>query len=677
MSKLNHWLKQQQNSNQRFVSLQDLFFSQKKNAYLLYRVKLFNLQYLIHYAFFCTFYVSNYRGMSSRSFSIVALLYLVQKVMINFWWGAIETMRTQVRYDKDAHKTIELELCIGNYLLLSLILAILLLLVNYWVGSLYIESTNPDFLVQHFILFFSICLPILLVVKTFHSGIYAITRVIRTPLSIITPDLLGLISLLLLYPMISLQASLYAMIVQSLAGLILQLKFVSRMYRFYDVWPKLPTARQFIRWLKTFPILEFFIAGLSFVFIHADIVLIAIFTFFMQTGMISNQLFAVLFLIHPPITASTEWAILFYFDRKHIRLNDFKKMMTFYDISIGKAASAFAFFYWFIAFMATLLIISPEATLSLIVLLPFFIVKSKLANLEVKAFSYNYYLKLLFVNAWFLFVCAMLFFMGIPLLYDYLIVLTAIVVGIKLLQKPLFKKIRRPIIYKLPITFFSFLHCLNEPSELPLTVYYLSFISSIQQHQKFYILGMIASNFLRNTEELCVISESECVFFTKNRTIHRSDIFSVCSGLIQLIEKKEFFCLEHLRHLALNRIGIFAKLLPPLPEKLLSTNEIKKLFFNLFPKGIYFFPEPELGPEAKRMPIEDSRELYMKAFNYLFYIQDPRSTAYNIDLYHLNNQIEGIFAIPNREYSEQRIQYWHSFLLAQNLWGCITLSGQS
>jgi hypothetical protein len=35
-----------------------------------------------------------------------------------------------------------------------------------------------------------------------------------------------------------------------------------------------------------------------------------------------------LFLIHPPISASTEWAILFYFDRKRIRLNDFKKMMT-------------------------------------------------------------------------------------------------------------------------------------------------------------------------------------------------------------------------------------------------------------------------------------------------------------------------------------------------------------
>lgn len=670
MSKLRNWFQHQKNNNARFVSVQDLFFGQKKTAYIFYRVKLFNLKNLIHYAFFCFFFISSYKGLSYHSFSIIALLVLIQNALFSFWWGALETMRTRVRHDYYAHDNNQLNQNIGHYLLLSLLVAIALWALGYFIWIMYIKKSNFTFLLQNFILFYFIYSPMMLIVRSFHTGIYAITRIVRTPLSIMIPDLLGLLTLCLLYPILNEHAPLYAIITQSVSGLILQLKFVSRMYEFYDVTPILPRAGDFIKWLIKFPILEFLIAGLSFFCINADIVLIAIITYFMQTGLISNQIFATIFLIHPIIAASTDWAILFYFDRKRVRSNDFKKMITFYDQMVGKAALVFALFYWLIAVIATLLIISPKAAIELILFLPFFIVKSKLADLEIKTFSYNFYFDLLLVNGWFVFVGVIIYFINIPFLYSYFIALLAIVIGIKLLKKPIFKKIEVKNFYKLPISFFSFLHQLTITKELPLTLYYFSFVKNIHSHQKFYILDMIAYKFLRSNEDLCIISDLECLFFTKKRTIHRYALFNASSGLLRSIEKKEIFCLEHLTHLALNRTDFFSKFLPPMPVKIFSIDEIKQEFFKLFPKGIYFSPEPELGPEAIIMPIEDTRELYIKALGYLFYTYKPIPSDYEINVYYVNNQIEGIFAIIKRDYYTQRISYWHRFLLEQNIWGC-------
>lgn len=675
MSKVASWFERQKIRNQRFVSVQDLFFGQKKIAYLIYRVKIFNLQTVIRYLFFCFFFIANYTVLIYKLFSIIAIMVLLQWIISSFWWGALECMRSKIRHDFNAHAETTLDITLGSYLYFSFLVTLILLLIFYSLWHHYIfDSSMPD-KIQFFILFYCIKISLSLLLNTFHSGAYAITRIIRTPFSILIPDLIGILVIIILYPLFPEEAALFALVIRSLISMVLIYRFVLRMYHFYELNPVFPSNKAFLRWIKKIPLKEFLLAGLSFVMIKQDMVFIILATLFMENSLISNELFIVLFLVNPMFIATTNWAFLFYFDRKRVKGNDFTQMINYYNKSIEKATIFFALIYWFIALLAVALLISLSACRYLILFLPFFIIKAKLADLQIKRFSYNSYIDIIIAGCFLLGSYTALFIANLNILPSYFLALLSLVVMIKFLQKPRFS-IKTERYYKLPINLYNFLYKLTELSDQALTIYYITTSADIHIHQEFYVLNKLSDKFVGDNEEICIIDNSHYLFFTLNKNIPSHKLIEAGVGLIKSIEKSSISNHEHLSNLILNRQEVFQKFLPRFSfknEDIVSADNIKQRFFETFPKGTCFSPQPEFGREAVPMDLEDIRSLYTQAIQYLFYTRIKRYSLYDITVYYSHMTIECIFSIPRKQYPNSALREWQVFLHKQNIFQSLRL----
>ncbi len=670
MSRLANWFLSQQRRNARFVSIQDLFFGQKAFSYIIYRLKIFNLQVLFRYIFFCFFFLAIYGSLAAKTFNIVAVLILSRAAISAFWWGGLEVMRSQIRHDYFAHDEKNLDKTLGIYLYFAGTVFVLAFSAILFLWYHFIFVGDLPQVMQWFLLVYSSKIALDILIRTYHSGAYAITRIIRTPFSIIAPDVMGLLTLAIFYPLYPEYAALISLITRSFISMALLIKFVTRMYRFYELEPVFPKLLQFIKWLEQFPIREYVLAATSFLLIQGDIILVALATYLMETSYISNELFAVLFLISPMFSATTDWAFLFYFDRKRMRSRDFSKFMAFYNEVVGRSAVIFSLIYWLIALFAVAILISKEACWYLVILLPVFIIKAKMADLQIKRFSYNGYIDVIFSS--FFIILALVFAYRNPdhSLINYLLILISFVAVIKTLQKKRFKPIQDSKLYKLPVSLYNFLYRLTKHANRQLTIYYITAADNIHTHQQFYILDNLSMKFVQKNEEICIIDDTHYLFYTTNRELTRYEILEACSGLVHSVEKRTILCPKHLEYLLHNRHDIFSHFLPKTFLRTHTKQHHEKIyseFLQIFPKGIAFSPEPQLGQEAKTMPLNDTRSMYIKTIQYLFHTRNQSYSDYDVTVCYSKGRIEYVFAVPFRAYPVATIKRWQHFIHDQNI----------
>ncbi|MDA7742459.1 hypothetical protein N8865_02475, partial [Francisellaceae bacterium] len=600
---------------------------------------------------------------------------LMGTAITSFWWGALETLRASVRHAFKAKDQKSIDQTLGYYLMFAIIIisTLMLIAIGTWYNQLY--SSGIPIIMQWFTLFYIFKVLINLMLRTYHSGAYAITRIVRTPLSVIAPELIGIMTLAVMYPLYPEASALGAMIVRNIVGMILVFKFTNRMYNFYELEPVRHKFKIFFIWIKNFPVLEFLLAGTSFLLIQADIVLIMLATYLMQSSLIPNELFLILFLISPMFTASTSWAFLFYFDRKRVNDPDLSKMMAFYNTVIQKYAIFFAILYWLIALFVSVLLLSSQAYWYLIALLPFFIIKSILGNFQIKSFSERAYIDIILASLFVVLPIAYTYYSHQTLILNYLLCLVGMACATTLLKKPRFKTTEKQKFYKLPINIYKFMNKLVHQLEGDKTiyVYLLTLSEQTHVHQRYMILDRISEKHIQELDEICIIDDDHFIMYSVEKNLSRHQLIQASSGLMLNIDKftlsskddmKEQFMSKKIKDVLFHDVDLKASVN--------STQDIHKIFFENFPKGIFYTPEPILGPEATSMEIDDIRALTVQIRQYLFHVRKPYYSEYEVTLLYQNNRIEYIFAIKIKDYKGSTRRKWQDYIREQNILYAIT-----
>lgn len=546
MSNLENWFKNQKKHKENFISIHNFIFCKEEFNYIAYRLKAFNLKQIIHYLFFCSFFIISYKTLMHKTLNIIIFIVLVQLIVFSFWWGALEYFRDKIRNEFYFNDAVGIAITLGNYLKLTITISILFSIISilFWYEYIYL-SVSINFLSKTISLYLLLQISFSLFIRTYHSGIYAITRVVRKPFSIIAPDLIGLIILILINPFFSEYASFISILVRSVISNILTLHFSFRMYEFYEIYPKFINFKQWICWLKNIKIYNMMLPGLSFVFLKADMVLIALTIFFMENNIINNELFAILFLTIPMFKATTDCALLFYFDRKKIVKNDFKKIVDLYDQQISKNLIFFSLFYWILSLLAVTNLIYFSTVIYSLMLLPIFLLKAKISNIYVKKFSYNFYYDIIFMNIIICISICSIYFLSFSLVVKYCIFLFVIILITKtLMRKNIFQNLKFKYKHKKVYNIYLFLWLLIKKSHKNLYIYCINTTDYINNNQFYALIKYLSFLIHHDYSEICHVSNKNIMFFIEKKYFSKQHIFKKYAGLIKSIQIIETKCIQ-------------------------------------------------------------------------------------------------------------------------------------
>lgn len=671
MKSTTRWLKKQHWNNQNFISIHDLFYTGSRYKYIFFRLKIFNLQLIARYAYYLILFSSAYQIVPSADFGIVAGLFIIQEFITSWWWGALETLRGQVRHRYHAHDEHGVDAVISNYLYLTAIIACvfcasLLALTAYLYWNDYISH-----LIAVFMVVLAVKLPVNLLLRVFHSGAYAITRIIRTPISVIAPDAIAI----LVINLISLDQPEYAWIIafgiHALVNALLTYNFVRRMYRFYNITVQKPKRPQFKRFLQTFPLGEFIYASTAYALIHIDALMPLVMAYFLENNFISNEVFFFCLLISPVFNATSDWAFLFYFDRKKIRGTDYAKTMKFYNDCIVRVSVLMAVIYWSFAVYAVSLFFDEVYLYYITLLLPLFMVKSVLADSLIKRYSYKGYKDIIVIlSAMMLFIGATIVNLGLNF-ESYCIILAFLSLAAKFTYRPRYRPYRSINYFKIPIGFYGFLLKLSAASKEKVTVYSLTAVDHINITQTYFLLDELSRKFIGFNGEVCFVDDNHFMFFTKDKELTHYDILLACSGLVSNIEQLTTHSAAEFQDAISRKDSLFGKVLPAEyfdPDYFVPDDELlKQRFFNLFPHGIYYDPMPTYGPKAKPQSLEETRSLYTHVIQYLYFTRNKRAANFTLSLTYREAQVQTLFVIPKHTASNQEREQWATLVHIYNL----------
>lgn len=671
MKSINQWFAKQKKRNERFVSIQEFFFSNRSFDYVLYRLKILNIQLFIRYLFFCLMIYFLYGNLSNKHFTLIIIVSTIKTLFSKYWWGLLETLRAKVRHGFYAHMNHEVDKEIGAYLVFAILIALVLAMSSYALLSYYEISHHMDLSIHYYFLFSIVSLFLFIILRTYHSGIYALTRIIRTPASVISADMLGIIVLLIFLPEYRHYAWLLAIITRTLLSYFLTWHFSVRMYHFYKITPEWPSSKSFKRWLTHLPLFEMQLSGLSYMVIQSDFILIPIMIYLLKYGLISNQWFVFIYLIYPMVMATSAWSVLFYFDRKKIRGSDFAKVMIYYNDILSRLSPFLAILYWGLACLAMFVFFKSIYLFEMITFLPFFILKAKLSDYLIKRFSYRGYWDILWIYCMAGMLFLGIYWINLGLFMGFLEALGAMLLLIKLAKRPLFKPQPNLNMFKLPIGFYNFLLKLGHAStHSSVSVYLIMTDNLINANQTYGLLDKISRIFVGHSGEICFYDDRQFLFFTLDRVYHRKDIIKNCYGLARTIKHVYLNDKEAYLNEVANPQGFFSVLFPNDLYHIKNKIPMDSLLANFrknYPEGIIFHPQPELGHKAYAMPQYEVRSIYIAIIHYLYHTKTVLKSSYEFSCAYSNYRIEYIFAIPKKEVGNKRIERWLKTINVFNL----------
>lgn len=98
-------------------------------------------------------------------------------------------------------------------------------------------------------------------------------------------------------------------------------------------------------------------------------------------------------------------------------------------------------------------------------------------------------------------------------------------------------------------------------------------------------------------------------------------------------------------------------------------------FTQLFPEGICYNPLRRLGTKADPLPLETVRTFGVLINRYLYANDKEQSSEIDLSLLFLSPVIKAIFIISKKDYREEDIQKWRTYLHALNIEAALGMNG--
>jgi hypothetical protein len=323
------WKKKTEQRKSKVVVFADAILENDWGKYILYRLRFFFLNLLFKQSVHILEVVLLFHIFNKRNFELLIFLFLGLNLISQFWWGALETYRENIRDYKENGKLAFMQFYIKRWVRNSIItsITITILISLFLVIFLKSFSTIMLFYILAAILRFNLDLPM----QTYHSGIYAISRVYRPLRSFVIIELGGFLSILSLYPFLKEYSLPLAVIISSILNLIVRYHYASKAYSFNTIKKK---EFKYPNFKETYS--DLFLPGFTHMLMKIDILILLTvfksspeFTFSHKV----NE-FLLWFLIYPIIQACFDWIRLMYFDLKKINRKVYASVKSFFQPKI-------------------------------------------------------------------------------------------------------------------------------------------------------------------------------------------------------------------------------------------------------------------------------------------------------------------------------------------------------
>ncbi len=392
MKRLTAWGVKQARAERNAVTLEDALLTGSFTRYFVHRLRFLLARTVVATLIHALKIILLLGAFPRSEFLIIVVAQAVAALIGDFWWGALEELRSQIRLLQRRGRRYLVPKEIGRWLSLVAPAALIVPILAgiYAAVELATGQLSP---VEAYVAVLAAAVALDLVTRTYHSGAYALRRVYRPLPTLIAVDVVSVAVLIVLWPVLGLWAYPAAELVSLIVVISISLRYTSRTYRSLAM----PTLMPLIRERRRVPSLATLRASLApgiayaLVGLEALVVVAGLAVITTEAG---TALIVLLAAISPLSRASFEWARLLYFDLKRLELpllaglrQKFDRAMVWLAVVIGLIAGI-------VACVIALVMLDQPTALLLVALVALFLVRSVLAAAQMQAFTRTVYARL-------------------------------------------------------------------------------------------------------------------------------------------------------------------------------------------------------------------------------------------------------------------------------------------
>ena len=390
MKNLRSWFFRESRRVARRIRLEDALLGGRFAAYALYRLRFFAARTAASAVLHAARIILAFRIFRPGDFAALLAAEAAAALVGGFWWGSLETLRERVRELQEEGRPQAMAAEIGRWLSWTLRLAAVLAVVGAGGAVLRAVLARRAFSAADLLLAsVPLRVGLELLVRCYHSGIYAIRRVYRPLAAVLLVETVGFGAVLGLWPILGSWALPAAAMVSSVLAAGILFRYTARAYRHYGLDP-----RPFIRWRRprrphAAGGAEWALAGAANALMRLDGLALLAVSAAVRSG--ASPLAVLLLAVGPLIRAAADWARLFYFDLKRqetVLLLDIKAVFA---RRITRLSLPIAFVLAAAAAVTAAVLYGGRALPSLPALSLFLTARSILAARQMRAFAERSY----------------------------------------------------------------------------------------------------------------------------------------------------------------------------------------------------------------------------------------------------------------------------------------------
>ena len=731
MRKFSQWLLKQQDRQSAFVSLYDVFFAGQVKEYFIFRLKYFNLKTMFYFLVHVVNFYLLFTHLSIRPLIIIAMALSLEIIVMNFWWGGLERFRSFIRYWYRLKEYDHAEKLIGFWVTVAFIMSFILLMfivaLGYY-GVTQIQQHHtfitifPDAFIQTiqsqnslpqpWIVFFKaqqqqqvfpivyialtlFSIAIQLPFRTYHSGVYAISRIMRPGFTMIIAELVAIAVLIISWPTLQVWAILLSMLTRNIIATMIGVYYVRRVYRFYTLKLQWPSLHYFWSTVKEGKLGVYLLAGIANVFTYIDALLVVGWIVVERWILYKNnfplyQSLIIFILIGPLLRAAADWSFLFYFDRKRLEKNEMSLFTHVFNRYINRFSVVMGLFYWLIVFFIVFAFISSNAAYETIVFLPFFILSASIINLQRQAFAELRYGDVIISGVFMVVNLVSAYFSQLSPVLMVLWILMASLFTYLYLLKPHMPACSTDFKFKPAVNFYNWLNLLSQAQPHGITVYRARFIEPLKFDENQQIIRYLRTHELHAHEEIVVLNKSQMLFFLmdknkQQRTINKARFILNSYGKLSRITSFHYTSAPAQEPAAFYDSGLFhsiidVKKIPLSLDKQTMVSELLSQFLSHFPTGFCYLPEYYPGPKAAALTLDIAREVNYQMSSYLLQMKSDKDRILDVSVLYIAGVIRVVFVVPlsdvRQSRSYQKLKKWYEHLHSINLYCAVNTHRQ-
>lgn len=391
MRELRKFLEQERLKNEHSHLLEDAVLSGDFFGYALYRLRYYlgRLPFELLLRFIELLILVQFFEGDDLYLSLAALVCF--ELWTGFVWGGLEELRERVRFIPIHKRFRQLPEIVSAWMTFTAVLGVFFALLFSALLLLFFGNEFHPAL-GWFLAIIAGRIAVEPVVRTFHSGLYALRRIYRPFWSLLVPQAAGFALIALLSP----TAGIWSVPIGYSFSVVLHVgltwHYARRVYEVFRI-EAIPwiSWRAFRKSKRSFLSGEFLRAGAAASGLRLDSLIFLAFVIGIEAEGSKDSLVHFLFLIAPLIRSSSSWAQLFYFDLRRLRLHAFSSLRAAFERDALRFSILIALALGAVAALLAAAFFSRDVLRASLLLLPAFLAQSVFSISAIRAFVLQRY----------------------------------------------------------------------------------------------------------------------------------------------------------------------------------------------------------------------------------------------------------------------------------------------